>query len=293
MKRVLSATFCLWLSGATAFTTNPKVVKSEPRTSSYNADTALMATLYGHPGTRSPLVNWGAYEVGVELTMGDLSKNPHPFGQIPCLTDDDDVLVFESGAILHYLHDKTKESLNKADAALVTSWITWANASLDPICFLETPDGKVYDTGLKQPNKRIDQLNNMLEKQSFLIGDQFSLADVAVASYLLYVLQFFRDTDLSRWPNIVRYMKDCASRPAYGQAFGENVQANMVDQLESDPKKKVFGMFLSTVVSTVVLQSNSEEIERISFVQQEVTSKSFKKASTKIYWTLGWTLSPT
>jgi glutathione S-transferase len=243
MKRVLSATFCLWLSGATAFTTNPKVVKSEPRTSSYNADTALMATLYGHPGTRSPLVNWGAYEVGVELTMGDLSKNPHPFGQIPCLTDDDDVLVFESGAILHYLHDKTKESLNKADAALVTSWITWANASLDPICFLETPDGKVYDTGLKQPNKRIDQLNNMLEKQSFLIGDQFSLADVAVASYLLYVLQFFRDTDLSRWPNIVRYMKDCASRPAYGQAFGENVQANMVDQLESDPKKKLFGMF--------------------------------------------------
>jgi glutathione S-transferase len=243
MKRVLSATFCLWLSGATAFTTNPKVVKSEPRTSSYNADTALMATLYGHPGTRSPLVNWGAYEVGVELTMGDLSKNPHPFGQIPCLTDDDDVLVFESGAILHYLHDKTKESLNKADAALVTSWITWANASLDPICFLETPDGKVYDTGLKQPNKRIDQLNNMLEKQSFLIGDQFSLADVAVASYLLYVLQFFRDTDLSRWPNIVRYMKDCASRPAYGQAFGENVQANMVDQLESDPEKKLFGMF--------------------------------------------------
>jgi glutathione S-transferase len=243
MKRVLSATFCLWLSVATAFTTNPKVVKSEPRTSSYNADTALMATLYGHPGTRSPLVNWGAYEVGVELTMGDLSKNPHPFGQIPCLTDDDDVLVFESGAILHYLHDKTKESLNKADAALVTSWITWANASLDPICFLETPDGKVYDTGLKQPNKRIDQLNNMLEKQSFLIGDQFSLADVAVASYLLYVLQFFRDTDLSRWPNIVRYMKDCASRPAYGQAFGENVQANMVDQLESDPEKKLFGMF--------------------------------------------------
>lgn len=202
-----------------------------------------MATLYGHPGTRSPLVNWGAYEVGVELTMGDLSKNPHPFGQMPCLTDDDDVLVFESGAILQYLHEKTKESLSKADAALVTSWITWANASLDPICFLETPDGKVYDTGLKQPNKRIDQLNNMLEKQSFLIGDQFSLADVAVASYLLYVLQFFRGTDLTRWPNIVRYMKDCASRPAYGQAFGESVQANMVDQLQPGPKKKVFGMF--------------------------------------------------
>lgn len=99
-------------------------------------------TLYGHPGTRSPLCNWGAYEVGLDIQMGDLSKNPHPFGQIPCLTDENDVLVFESGAILLYLHDKTKKSLSPAQAAAVTSWITWANASLDPICFLETPDGK-------------------------------------------------------------------------------------------------------------------------------------------------------
>ena len=33
--------------------------------------------------------------------------------------------------------------------------------SLDPICFLETPNGKVYDTGLKKPNQRIDKLNDM------------------------------------------------------------------------------------------------------------------------------------
>ena len=201
------------------------------------------ATLYGHPGTRSPLVNWGAYEVGVEITMGDLSKNPHPFGQIPCLTDDDDVLVFESGAILQYLHDKTKDKLSKADAAMVTSWITWANASLDPICFLETPDGKVYDTGLKNPNKRLEQLDKMLGRHDFLLGEDFSLADVAVASYLLYVLQFFPGIDVSRWPNMKRYMKDCASRESYGKAFGERVQTYLMDQLEAEPKKKVFGMF--------------------------------------------------
>jgi glutathione S-transferase len=105
-------------------------------------------TLYGHPGTRSPLCNWGAYEVGIDIEMGDLSKNPHPFGQIPCLTDDDDVLVFESGAILHYFHGMTKDSLTKSRAAAVTSWITWANASLDPICFLETPEGKGKGVGL-------------------------------------------------------------------------------------------------------------------------------------------------
>lgn len=99
-------------------------------------------TLYGHPGTRSPLCNWGALEVGLDVEMGDLSKNPHPFGQIPCLTDENDVVVFESGAILLYLHDKTKEKLSPAEAAAIQSYIVWANASLDGVCFLETPDGK-------------------------------------------------------------------------------------------------------------------------------------------------------
>lgn len=201
-------------------------------------------TLYGHPGTRSPLCNWGANEVGLDLEMGDLSKNPHPFGQIPCLTDKDDVLVFESGAILLYFHDQTKEKLSKKQQAAVTSWITFANASLDPICFLETPDGKVYDTGLKKPNKKIDKLDKLLSEQKFLTGDDFTLADVAVSSYLLYVLQFFPGIDLSRWPSIIEYLKTGASRPAYAKAFGENVQNLVLEQLKNNPaEKKLFGMF--------------------------------------------------
>mmetsp|Transcript_20301 Transcript_20301/g.46120 ORF Transcript_20301/g.46120 Transcript_20301/m.46120 type:complete len:190 (-) Transcript_20301:11-580(-) len=149
--------------------------------------------LYGSQGSRSPLVNWGASEVGLSLTMGNLATNPHPFKQIPCLTDDKDVLVFESGAILQYLYTKASETDGDPESrkAEITSWISWANASLDPICFIETPEGKVYDTGLKKPNKRIDVLEDLLSKQEFLVEGGFSLADVAVASYLLYVPQFF------------------------------------------------------------------------------------------------------
>ena len=81
----------------------------------------------------------------------DLSKNPHPFGQIPCLTDDsnNNAMIFESGAILTYLQsiaDAKKKEDGKAVSATtasVISWIAWANASLDPVCFLETPEGKV------------------------------------------------------------------------------------------------------------------------------------------------------
>jgi glutathione S-transferase len=206
------------------------------------------------PWKRSPLVNWAAYELGIDLTMGNLAQNPHPFGQIPCLVDNsrkDKVVVFESGAILLYINSL----VNSADSAKlkqgeIYSWVCWANASLDPICFLETPDGKVYDTGLKNTkNRRILRLNELLADRKFLVdnGEALTVADVAVASYLLYVIQFFPDTDLSAWPNIVRYLKDCASREGYAKAFGNPVQAFLLQKLENmgqeGSKKKILGMF--------------------------------------------------
>jgi glutathione S-transferase len=210
-------------------------------------------TLFGSQGSRSPLVNWGALESGVPLTIGNLVMNPHPFKQIPCLTDDGDVMVFESGAILQYVYSKSKafESDSPKRRAAITSWISWANASLDPICFLETPEGKVYDTGMKNPNKRLFTLDAILGKNEFLVEGGFSLADVAVASYLLYVPQFFQGIDLTRYPNIVRYMRQCAERPAYGEAFTPRVQSYLVSSLsvqeesgaEGEEKKKFFGMF--------------------------------------------------
>jgi hypothetical protein len=53
--------------------------------------------LYEYQGTRSPLVNLGAYELGLDISMADLTMNPHPVRLLPWLTDDEDALVFESG----------------------------------------------------------------------------------------------------------------------------------------------------------------------------------------------------
>lgn len=194
--------------------------------------------------------------MNLPLVAGDLSKNPHPFGQIPCLTDDDDVMVFESGAILNYLQSKAKDKKDAKALAAVMSWIAWANASLDPICFLETPEGKVYDTGLRNSNRRVDTLDRILSRSSpsYLVPDAgFSLADVAVSSYLLYVIQFFPNVDLySKWPNVVKYMKECAGREGYGEAFGENVQGYCLKRLDEmmesggddgGKDKKLFGIF--------------------------------------------------
>eukprot|EP00959_Pyramimonas_sp_CCMP1952_P327813 6862984-Pyramimonas_sp.AAC.1 len=65
-------------------------------------------TLYGHPGTRSPLIDWYLHELEVvfDFKMPSEPGNPHPFGQVPALTDEGGVEVFESGAILLYIADK-------------------------------------------------------------------------------------------------------------------------------------------------------------------------------------------
>jgi glutathione S-transferase len=228
-------------------------------------------TLYGHPGTRSPLVNWACHELGImdswvdEAT--DLSRNPHPFGQLPCLVvtrredaagetppggsveegvENHDVIevVFESGAILQYLYLlyvehrevpslPTSKTKRFAPTGTILSWIAWANASLDPICFLETPEGRVYDTGLRKypKNRKLQRLDELLSRKTFLLGDQFTVADVAVASYLLYVVQFFSDVDLTPWPAMKSYMAACASRPCYRKAFGERVTSCLVERL--------------------------------------------------------------
>jgi glutathione S-transferase len=224
-------------------------------------------TLYGHPGTRSPLINWACHELGImeswveEAT--EMSQNPHPFGQLPCLVvshrtkkgasifdrasnqdEGKDVeVIFESGAILQYLyllylqHDENpsmvRSSVASAPTGSVLSWIAWANASLDPVCFLETPQGKVYDTGLRADpkNRKLRRLDDLLSRQPYLLGDEFTVADVAVASYLLYVVQFFPDVDLTPWPAVKAYMKACASRPSYRKAFGERVASYLVGRL--------------------------------------------------------------
>ena len=66
-------------------------------------------TLYGNRGSRSPLVEWYLHEIGAPYShREDRTGLPNPFGQIPALKDDD-IEIFESGAILLYLADKYGE----------------------------------------------------------------------------------------------------------------------------------------------------------------------------------------
>eukprot|EP00238_Polyblepharides_amylifera_P014949 CAMPEP_0196578916 /NCGR_PEP_ID=MMETSP1081-20130531/12929_1 /TAXON_ID=36882 /ORGANISM="Pyramimonas amylifera, Strain CCMP720" /LENGTH=243 /DNA_ID=CAMNT_0041898309 /DNA_START=205 /DNA_END=936 /DNA_ORIENTATION=- len=200
------------------------VCKSRKRNVSVQSSTLQV---FGHPGTRAPLVNWYLYELGTpfDILPPSDSRNPHPFGQVPALKDCGGVEVFESGAILLYLSDKYGGLDTPEKRAEYGKWIMWANATLDPILFKENENGKVIGTGMGGTPSNVIKLEKILEGKEFLVNDEFSVADVAVASYLLYVPQFFRDVDMGRWPNISAYMLRCADREAYIKAYGEDTAA--------------------------------------------------------------------
>ena len=185
-------------------------------------------------------------ELGVDYEMLPPRPNPHPFGQVPVLTDGDDV-IFESGAILLHIANK----FDKAFKPSHTPWVVWANTCLDPICFKENERGQVIGTSLGKPNRKIDVLEEMLGQSDFLVSNEFSVADCAVASYLNYVPLFNPDASLSSIPNTVKYMSRMASRPAFVEAFGEGhaglVQVKCEEFLNSSGgpagEKKIFGIF--------------------------------------------------
>jgi len=74
-------------------------------------------------------------------------------------------------------------------------------------------------TTLDKPNRALDKLESILSSSDWLVDNTFSVADVAVGSYLNYVPLFFRNVKPSTRPQTVRYMQRCAARPAFAAAF--------------------------------------------------------------------------
>lgn len=193
--------------------------------------------IHGSQQTRSPLINWFLIENNIPYTQRPPRPSNHPFGQVPFLKDGD-VEVFESGAILLYLADAySKTPSTPSSRASYTKWVVWANSELDNLCF-----GGMRATALDKPNVRgLDVLEKILSDKDWLVNNEFSVADVAVGSYLNYVPIFFPGCSPTNRPNIVKYMARCASRKPFAEAFGEEhaetVKEKTAQWLQKPPKR--------------------------------------------------------
>jgi glutathione S-transferase len=149
-----------------------------------------------------------------------------PFGQIPWITEGE-ISVFESGAILLYLGEKS-EVLLPSDAkrrAEVTQWLFAALNSVEmpavPWTLFKfasdesTSPGRQHLDGFL--SSRLDHIETHLEKRNWLCED-FSLADIAMVDVLRLVDRFGL---LASRPASRAYINHAMDRPAFKKALSD------------------------------------------------------------------------
>lgn len=182
-----------------------------------------MLKLYGGDRSRASIVHWYLEELGVpyEFVKLDMQAGEHrqseflainPMGKVPAIVDGD-FQLWESGAILLYLAEKYgKMPSSVEERAKIAQWVLFANSSLSTGIFVEA-------NRERELPRLMTPLNEILEQQPFILGNEFTVADVAVGSVLGYIPIMLK-LDLSAYPAVLNYIKQIAERPAFQKSIG-------------------------------------------------------------------------
>jgi glutathione S-transferase len=148
-----------------------------------------------------------------------------PKGSVPVLQLDDGQILTEGPAIVQYIADRKPESQLAPPAGTLEryrlqEWLNYVTSELhkgfSPLFKANTP--AEYKEVLKEALAgRLDYLSKHLEKQKYLLGDKFSVAD----GYLFTVLNWTNHVgmNLARWPVLQAYVERVAARPAVAAAL--------------------------------------------------------------------------
>ena len=194
--------------------------------------------LYGIAGSRALRSIWMLEELGIEyehipVNFNEESKKPeyveiNPNGRIPALVDGD-LVLFESMAINLYLAKTYGKDLYPSDPlaeAQAWQWSVWAISEVEPLqmqiviqkVFMpeDKRNQKVIDRSTKGLMRPFKVLNDMLSTNDYLLGDQFTVADLNLSAVMLLIDSM--EFDFSEFPNIQAWMKNCYGRPSLAQA---------------------------------------------------------------------------
>lgn len=183
----------------------------------------------GTPYTIKP-VNIGK---GEQFDAGFLKVAPN--NRIPAMVDHAPtgggapVSLFESGAMLLYLADKTgrfgASASDPRARAEVLQWLFWQMGGLGPMAGqnhhfnMYAPEKIPYaiDRYVKETNRLYGVLNKRLADRRFVAGSDYSIADMA--SYPWIVPHERQGQNLADFPHLKRWFEDIKARPATQRAY--------------------------------------------------------------------------
>ena len=181
-------------------------------------------------------VRWALEEAGLPyrarlLAPGDQDKSEYralqPFGQVPILQDDD-VTLFESGAIVLHIGAQSEALLPSEPRARdrATQWLIAALNSVEPalqnffladVVFANEEWAKLrHASALDFAKRRLAGLSKALGDKPFLDGDRFTVGDLMMAT----VLRIPGESDIVKSDaRLAPYLERCTSRPAFKRAL--------------------------------------------------------------------------
>jgi len=181
-------------------------------------------------------VHWALEEAGLPYRVKSVpfrARNAEhfshqPFGQVPWLTDGD-ISIFESGAILLHLGDRS-HALMPADPRSRSEAMEWLFAALNSVEMASLPwsilafSGDTGDTpGWKRLDEfleaRLQHLEPVLAGREWLAGT-FSVADILMADVLRLVDRFDR---LAGHPACRDYIARATARPSFVKAHADQM----------------------------------------------------------------------
>ncbi|HXH54048.1 MAG TPA: glutathione S-transferase family protein [Sphingomicrobium sp.] len=192
-------------------------------------------------------VRWALEEAGHDYRVRLLDERPpeylleQPFNQVPCFRDRE-VQLFESGAIVQYVGEKS-EALLPTDPQRRFRAIGWSYAALNSVepsvLTLATID--LFQPGeewarLRRPGAE-DSVRQRLKRVSDWLGDKewleerFTIGDLLMVT----VLRILRHTDLvAEFANLAAYVKRGEARPAFQRALADQLAVCAAHQPEGE-----------------------------------------------------------
>lgn len=164
------------------------------------------------------------------------------------------VSVFESGAILVYLAEKTGTFMpaDLRGRKTVLEWLFWQMGGLGPMAgqnhhFVQyAPERIPYamERYVKETNRLYGVLNKRLEGRAFINGDDYSIADMACYPWI--VPHERQQQNLDDFPNLKRWFTAIAARPATARAYEKGKAVNTQPTVNEESKKILFGQTAAT-----------------------------------------------
>ncbi|MBC7780687.1 MAG: glutathione S-transferase N-terminal domain-containing protein [Proteobacteria bacterium] len=173
-----------------------------------------------------------------------------PNNRIPALVDTDGpdgkpISLFESGAMLIYLAEKSGKLLPKAarERYATLQWLMWQMGGVGPMfgqanhfrAYAKDPQPYPIERYTNESNRLARVLDKQLAQHAFVTGNDYTIADIAIFPWIRGSEK--RGVDIATYPNLQRWFDTINARPAVERAL--KVLADAVNPPIDDKQRDI------------------------------------------------------